>query len=363
MIENSVDNLTHACGVYVDGSFICAVKNEADAKTVFYDILSPYEADAKANDYVVGFAESIDYVQGLYRDDKSIMWDAAKLEQTMKSDKITSTAYTASEGDTIDSIAEKFGTTEELLKNANPDYDFGNIADGDSITVTTVSKYVRVKKTVTSSSVRDIEFDTVKQRDATKYSGYRKVLQAGVNGSERVTKTDIYIDGVLYDTDYSYETINEPVDEIIAVGTKTSYGGVYIGSASAKGFLWPAPSCHYVSSPYGWRSSGWHNGMDLTRGGGGALGTPVIASRSGRVEVVQRSNSGYGNMVLINHGDGYKTRYGHMVSGSITVSVGEYVEAGQTIGKVGSTGNSTGPHLHFEVIYNGETQNPKNYIS
>lgn len=135
---------------------------------------------------------SIDYVQGLYRDDKSIMWDAAKLEQTMKSDKITSTAYTASEGDTIDSIAEKFGTTEELLKNANPDYDFGNIADGDSITVTTVSKYVRVKKTVTSSSVRDIEFDTVKQRDATKYSGYRKVLQAGVNGSERVTKTDIY---------------------------------------------------------------------------------------------------------------------------------------------------------------------------
>ena len=102
---------------------------------MFYDILSPYEADAKANDYVVGFAESIDYVQGLYRDDKSIMWDAAKLEQTMKSDKITSTAYTASEGDTIDSIAEKFGTTEELLKNANPDYDFGNIADGDSITL------------------------------------------------------------------------------------------------------------------------------------------------------------------------------------------------------------------------------------
>lgn len=363
MIENSVDNLTHACGIYLDGSFICAVKNEADAKTVFYDILSPYEADANANDYVVGFAENIDYVQGLYRDDKSIMWDAAKLEQTLKSDKISSTSYSASEGDTIESIAEEFGTTEELLRNANPGYDFGNIADGDKITVTTVSKYVRIKKTVTSSTVRDIEFDTVKQRDATKYSGYRKVIQKGVDGSERVTKTEIYIDGVLYDTDYSYETITEPVDEIVTVGTKTSYGGVYIGSASSKGFLWPAPSCHYVSSPYGWRSSGWHNGMDLTRGGGGALGTPVIASRSGRVEVVQRSNSGYGNMVLINHGDGYKTRYGHMVSGSITVSVGEYVEAGQTIGKVGSTGNSTGPHLHFEVIYNGETQNPKNYIS
>lgn len=363
MIENSVDNLTHACGVYIDGSFVCAVKNEADAKTVFYDILLPYEADAAANDYVVGFAESIDYVQGLYTDDESVMWDAARLEETLKGEKITSTAYTVSYGDTLESIAEKFGTTEQRITGANPSYDFENLTEGDSIAVETASKYVSIKKAVTSSSVRDIDYDTVTQRDATKYSGYRKVLQKGVDGKERVTKTEIYIDGVLYDTEYSYETIKEPTDQIVAVGTRTSYGGVYIGSASSKGFLWPAPSCHYVSSPYGWRSSGWHNGIDLTRGGGGALGTPVIASRSGRVEVVQRSNSGYGNMVLINHGDGYKTRYAHMVSGSITVSVGEYVEAGQTLGKVGSTGNSTGPHLHFEVIKNGETQNPKNYIS
>lgn len=363
MIENSVDNLTHACGIYIDDSFVCAVKNEADAKTVFYDILEPYEADAAANDYVVGFAQSIDYVQGLYSDDESVMWDAARLEETLNGEKIISTAYTVSYGDTLESIAEDFGTTEQRIIDANPSYDFENITAGDSIAVATASKYVSIKKTVTSSSVRDIDYDTVTQRDATKYSGYRKVLQKGVDGSERVTKTEIYIDGVLYDTEYSYETIKEPTDEIISVGTRTSYGGVYIGSASSKGFLWPAPSCHYVSSPYGWRSSGWHNGIDLTRGGGGALGTPVIASRSGRVEVVQRSNSGYGNMVLINHGDGYKTRYAHMVSGSITVSVGDYVEAGQTIGKVGSTGNSTGPHLHFEVIRNGETQNPKNYIS
>ena len=310
MIENSVENLTHACGIYIDGEFICAVKNEADAKTVFYDILEPYEADAEINGYVVGFAETIDYVQGLYRDDEGAMWDASELS--------------------------------EVLTGEN--------------------KLVSIRKIVTSTSVREIEHDTVKRRDATKYSGYRQVLQKGVNGSERVTKTQIYIDGVLQDTEYSYETIVEPIDEIVTVGTRTSYGGVYIGEASDKGFLWPAPSCHSVSSPYGWRSSGWHNGIDLIRGGGGALGTPVIASQSGRVEVVQRSSSGYGNMVLINHGNGYKTRYAHMVKGSIRVSVGDYVEAGQTIGKVGSTGNSTGPHLHFEVIYKGETQNPKYYI-
>lgn len=310
IIENSVDNLTHACGIYIDGEFICAVKNEADAKTVFYDILEPYETDAEENGYVVGFAETIDYVQGLYPDDGGVMWDASELMNVL--------------------------TGEEKL--------------------------ISIRKIVTTTSVRDIEYDTVERRDATRYSGYRSVVQAGVDGSERVTKTQIFIDGELQDTEYSYETLREPVDEIVTVGTRTSYGGVYIGSASSSGFLWPAPSCHSVSSPYGWRSSGWHNGIDLVKSGGGALGTPVIASKSGRVEVVQRSNSGYGNMVLIRHDNGYKTRYAHMISGSITVSVGDYVEAGQTIGKVGSTGNSTGPHLHFEVIYNGETQNPKNYI-
>lgn len=359
MIENSVDNLTHACGIYIDGEFICAVKNEADAKTVFDNILADYEADAKKNGYVVDLAETIDYVQGLYQDDAAFMWDASRLTDTVKGKDVK---HTVTAEDTAESIASLYGITAEQLKTLNPGYDFENIAEGDSVTVSSSDKLVSIRKIVTTTSTREIKFDTVKKRDATKYSGYRSVSQKGVNGTERVTKTQIYIDGVLQDTDYDYETIKEPVDEIVTVGTKTSFNGVYVGEASDKGFLWPAPSCHYVSSPYGWRSRGWHKGIDLVRSGGGALGTPIIASRSGRVEVVQRSNSGYGYMVLINHGDGYKTRYAHMVAGSITVSVGEYVEAGQTIGKVGSTGNSTGPHLHFEVIYNGETYNPAKYI-
>ncbi len=362
MIENSVDNLTHACGVYIDGKFICAVKNEADAKSVFYSLLEPYEAQAQDEGYVVGFAQNIDYVQGLYKDDESVMWDASKLAETLVKPKEDTVIYKASEDDTLSSIAEDYGIEEDYLKALNPDYDFENIEQGDEITVKQSSGFINIKKTVTTSEIRDVEYDTVKKKDTTKYSGYKRVEQKGVNGSERVIKTKIYIDGEHVETKYDYETLVEPVDEIVVVGTKTYYDGVYVGSPSESGFLWPAPSCHYVSSPYGWRSSGWHNGIDLVKSGGGASGTPVVASRSGTVEVVQRSNSGYGNMVLINHGDGYKTRYAHMTSGSITVRVGDYVEAGRTIGRVGSTGNSTGPHLHFEVIYKGETQNPRNYI-
>ena len=362
MIENSVDNLTNACGVYVDGKFICAVKNEADAKSVFYSILEPYESQAQAEGYVVGFAQNIDYVQGLYKDDKSVMWDAATLAEKLSQPKEEAVVHTVTEGDSLESIAAEYELDEADIIELNPEYDFENMLEGDSVTVKQAKGFINIRKTVTTTEIRDIEYDTVKKKDSTKYSGYKKVEQKGVDGSERVTKTKIYIDGELVDTKYDYETIVEPVDEIVIVGTKTYYDGVYVGSPSESGFLWPAPSCHYVSSPYGWRNSGWHNGIDLIKAGGGANGTPVIASRSGTVEVVQRSNSGYGNMVLINHGDGYKTRYAHMISGSITVRVGDYVEAGRTIGRVGSTGNSTGPHLHFEVIYRGETQNPKNYI-
>lgn len=363
IVENSVDNLTHACGVYVDDEFVCAVKNESDAKTAFYNILEPYEEEAKKGNYAISFAENIDYVQGLYCDDESIIWDASRLEAALRGEAEKQYLYTVQGGETISEICAKYGVSYEKVVQDNPNVNLNNLQKGDIVIVRIAMKYVSFKKTVTTSEIREVEFDTIQRRDVTKFSGYRVVNQTGVNGTERVIKTVTYIDGELDDTQYSYETIKEPVDEIVTVGTKTTVNGVYVGYATKMGFLWPAPSCHYVSSPYGWRSSGWHNGIDLCRSGGGAYGTPVIAAKSGIVERVQKSNSSYGYMVLIDHEDGYKTRYAHLVAGSILVSVGQRVEAGQTIGKVGSTGNSTGPHLHFEVIWQGETQNPAKYIS
>ena len=363
MIAKSDEKFTNACGVYIDGEFICAVKNEADARTVFYSILEPYEADAEEKGYIIGFAEDIDYVQGMYRDDAGVMWDASKLEETVLGKEGASMTYTVREGDTLASIAYEHGSTEDEILELNPGLSMALLHIGTNISIPSYTPLVRLKKTVTTSTLRDIEFDVVKQKDATKYSGYRLVKQAGVNGTERVITTKIYISGELYNTEYSFETVAEPVDEIVVVGSRTTYGGVYIGEASDKGFLWPAPHCHYISSPFGLRSSGMHKGIDLCTGNGTAYGSPVIASKSGTVESVQHLTSGYGNMVLINHGDGYKTRYAHLADNSICVSVGEYVEAGKTIGKVGSTGNSSGPHLHFEVIWNGETQDPRNYIT
>ena len=92
----------------------------------------------------------------------------------------------------------------------------------------------------------------------------------------------------------------------------------------------------------------------------GKYGDDIYAYKSGKVIKVQYSNVSYGNMVLIEHNDGTKTRYAHM--SSIIVSNGQYVDCGQKIGYMGSTGNSTGNHLHFEIIVNNKAVNPYNYI-
>ena len=93
-------------------------------------------------------------------------------------------------------------------------------------------------------------------------------------------------------------------------------------------------------------------GIDI----GAPKGAPVIAADSGYVVQAGWSNVGYGNMILINHGNGYLTRYAHL--SALNVEVGDSVKKGQLIGRVGSTGNSTGPHLHFEIIRGSTHRNP-----
>ncbi len=133
---------------------------------------------------------------------------------------------------------------------------------------------------------------------------------------------------------------------------------------TVSGITWLLPiSYTYFSSPFGYRyhplSGEWklHKGVDLAA----PEGREIYATRSGYVSVAAFEDGGAGNYVQINHGDGYRSIYMHMTY--YIVSVGQWVEAGQVIGYCGSTGGSSGPHLHFGISYNGEYVNPADYIS
>jgi murein DD-endopeptidase MepM/ murein hydrolase activator NlpD len=126
------------------------------------------------------------------------------------------------------------------------------------------------------------------------------------------------------------------------------------GATSSSGFAWPL--CAPVTSEYGPRWGRMHRGIDQ----GASTGTPVGASKDGSV-IFAGTQGGYGNLVMIDHHDGVVTAYAHL--SSMSVSSGQSVSQGQTIGAVGSTGNSTGPHLHFETRVNGSAVNPRQYLS
>ncbi len=143
-------------------------------------------------------------------------------------------------------------------------------------------------------------------------------------------------------------------------------GGGFSGSMT-----WPVSGVYAVSSEYGSRWGSFHNGMDISNGN--TMGATVVAAESGTVILAMTGcshnygkdsscgcNGGFGNYLMIDHGDGVTTLYGHC--SSVNVSVGQYVSRGEAVATAGSTGWSTGAHLHFEVRVNGSTVDPASYL-
>lgn len=147
---------------------------------------------------------------------------------------------------------------------------------------------------------------------------------------------------------------NGKSDELVNINEKLFIPGAKpvktaVSRGSVKRFSWPATG--EITSPFGYRWGRLHAGIDIADD----EGTPVRAAMAGRVEDTGWV-SGYGNTVMIQHGDGFSTLYGHLAG--YAVSPGQYVEAGEVIAYMGNTGNSTGPHLHFEIHKNGRLVNP-----
>ena len=193
IIEYSNKNITNACGIYIDGEFLCAVKNETDATTVFDNILTSY--DAGDSNAIVSFVENIEYVQGLYPDDDNTVWGADRLSEKLNSKKSEAVYYTVASGDTVSGIAQKYGISTAKLFELNPGLN-EKIHVGDRVLISSEVNFVRVQVTKTEVRTVSIPYNTVKVENPSMYKGTSKTVTKGQNGEQLITELVTYIDGV-----------------------------------------------------------------------------------------------------------------------------------------------------------------------
>ena len=215
----------------------------------------------------------------------------------------------------------------------------------------TVVDMQETAKTVEETTDEDAptRYEIVEEEDARPNTGVTEEAPAEEPATEAATEP-------------ATEAPTEPEEveeETVPEETKPASSSTNTSSSSSSGFIWPFPHTHNITSYMEWRWGRMHNGLDIA--GGDDYGQPFYAAASGNVIWSGNDGGGYGNYVMIDHGNGYMTVYGH--ASALACSTGDYVNQGDLIGYVGDTGNATGPHLHFEIRLNDEYMNPLDYVS
>jgi len=341
IIENDNTLIDNVCGVFADGDFIGAVTSEEDAKKVLDEIL-------------------------------------AEQKQSFKSDK---------------------GKIKSVEFNSSINVETG-VYSNDSVISTKELKYRLLNNIDLSYKTEVLEEKDVKLRYKTEYvvdesksNNYEQVTTKGQIGAGVATNRVVYIDGVkISEENVSVKATTKPVTEIITISpdnenaiktkakdtvekTSTDTDTVSDTDTAASEdnnkettekktansqFIWPAPTCGYITNYFGYQGEKLHKGIDISDGA--ADGQPFVAAASGYVSTVvfDYGSENYGCYVIIDHDNGYQTLYAQC--SEIYVTPGSYVEQGEVIGAIGSTGDSTGAHLHFEIRNNGEFVDPTNYL-
>ncbi len=339
-------------GLYVDGRLVGAVKNASDLRLMLEKRLE----NARGGDRRVEarFPQNVKIVSSFFP--ASSVVSLEEMEKRISGMSRTSPVYEVQAGDTADSIAE----AEELIRiNGGEDENF--IRPGALITLGAADPGLEVELVKTVVYEQTIPYSTVTRKDGSRYSDETKVVTQGTEGKRKCVDRVYSVNGKEIKREpVSREILKKPVSRTILAGTKKRpvkrpVNGKGIPSGK---LMWPVPSCHTITSYFTWRRGTFHYGIDIS--GTGAYGKTIVAADGGTV-VLAGWKSGYGKCVIISHGNGLKTLYGHC--SRILAAAGQKVSKGEKIARIGSTGNSTGPHCHFEVIRNGRKSNPLLYVS
>ncbi|WP_018132068.1 M23 family metallopeptidase [Effusibacillus pohliae] len=334
--------------IRVDGQDVAAVKDMATAHTVIDRIKAKFASGDNAVKQVK-IEQTIDFLAThVNRDEvRSVDSVVAMLLQSKEKPK----KYLVSRGESLWTIAMKNQLTVDKLKAVNPQISNENaLQEGQEITIGAVEPLVTVETVEEITRTVPIPFETEYQDDDSMNKGEQRVVTEGQPGEKTQKVQILKKNGQVYgEVVLSEQVTKEKVNKVVVRGTK-------IPDQASGDWFWPVAS-HTISSYFGeWRGNSRHWAIDISA----PIGTPVYASNNGRVIYAGWDGSGYGNAIRISHGNGIVSIYGHL--SSINVSVGQLVSKGEVIGGVGSTGQSTGPHLHYEVQVNGVRVNPAPYM-
>lgn len=342
-IETHTDSLVKADAITVNGEAKVIIKDTDTAQKVLNSIKEKFAPKQEGS---VQFSENVKIA------DIFVLPEIIQSEQNAVGALLASVdtvkEYTVKQGDTLWDIAENNNVPIEKLAELNPDIG-DSLKPGQIIRLTVPKNIINVKTIEYTEVKEDTPYETKFESDPNRVKGERKVLTFGVAGKKLYKVQIVKQNGVeVSRTILDEQVIEEPKTEVIAIGTKAN-------AIKAATGAFRVPAFGSITSRFGYRWGRIHEGIDIS----GRIGQPIYAADGGKV-IFSGVESGYGNLVKIDHGNGLVTFYGHC--SRLLVSVGQKVSKGDKIALVGSTGNSTGPHVHFEVRKNGVPVDPMGYL-
>lgn len=353
MLRSSYVDVVEASGLFIDDEFVGATTRPDDLLLALDDLREQFRGDdenAKMN-----FVQSITISDGLYP--SSSVLPTSEFRTLINSEVAGEKYYTVEKGDAPSLIASEFDIPYSDFLLMNPDVE-KRLMVGDKVLISRSVPFLSVTTTKREVYNEVLPYRTNYTYNDSYYSTYFRTTKAGVNGEQEVTAFVTYLDGQVVGRQVlNTKVLVEPVPREVTTGTKnpvSAIANLQNSGGRSKGLLWPVPAGGYISCGL-WGYAG-HTGIDIT---GTGYGSNIAAAASGTV-VTAGWHRAYGYYIIINHGGGIQTLYAHC--SALYVWAGQYVNQGDIIAAMGSTGNSSGNHLHFEVRVDGQFMNPTYYF-
>ena len=347
-INNKINYSIIGYGIEVDGRIIGKLPCKSDAEKLLDEIKKPYFNNKNSRILYIGFAEDVQIKKVEMKKNETNDFD--ELLKYIQKGTTEEKIYQVRQGDNFWKISDAFNMSVHELTSANPGVDPDLIHPGDRLSLVIPKPFIGVKTKEYSKYEEKLTYDTEYEYVSWLYNDEYRIKKRGEFGIQEVEANIVKENGIEIEKEViASKILDEPSTQIVYKGTKEPPPKKGTGV-----FINPLPSGYY-SSRFGPRWGGYHYGLDIADG----YGTTIKAADGGTV-VYAGWYGDYGYMIEIDHGGGFLTRYAHC--SKLYVSKGEKVYKGKSIGTVGSTGRSTGPHVHFEVRKYGNPVNPQQYI-